>query len=73
MDILHGYVTTGSKTWKTIIRKKYEWLNTNKFDVLHEMHESLETKNLLKVNHKEIYNLKSVMKVISWHPSPSKI
>lgn len=59
---------------KLIIRKKYEQLSTNKFNALDEMHKFLETQNLLKLNHKEIYNLnrpvsnkdiKSVFKFIS--------
>lgn len=71
----NGYIPTDSKTSKRIsYRKKYKRLNTNKFDALDEIHKFLETQNLLKLNHKEIYHLnravinkgiKSVFKFIS--------
>lgn len=69
------YITTDSKTQNRIIRKKYEQLNTKKFDALDERHKFLETQNLLNLNHKDTYNLnrsvsnkdiKSVIKFISW-------
>lgn len=74
------YITTDSKTQNRIIRKKYEQLNTKKFDALDERHKFLETQNLLNLNHKDTYNLnrsvsnkdiKSVIKFISWQKKKS--
>ena len=46
-------ITTDTKQIQSIVRKYYEQLYANKLNQLDEMHKSLETYNLPKVNQEE--------------------